>query len=72
MKIILLLGRSQGGGTEAHANWLLGALQGAGYETRLYSLFPSHRQSSYAELFFEVFGLFLIFLIVQTYQRSLQ
>ena len=33
MKIILLLGRSQGGGTEAHANWLLGALQGAGYET---------------------------------------
>ncbi len=57
MKIILLLGRSQGGGTEAHANWLLGALQGAGYETRLYSLFPNHRQSSYAERFFEVFGL---------------
>ena len=57
MKIILLLGRSQGGGTEAHANWLLGALQGAGYETRLYSLFPNHRQSSYAERFIEVFGL---------------
>lgn len=57
MKIILLLGRSQGGGTEAHANWLLGALQVAGYETRLYSLFPKHRKSSYAERFFEVFGL---------------
>ena len=57
MKIILLLGRSQGGGTEAHANWLLGALKGAGYETKLYSLFPSHRQSSYAERFLEVFGL---------------
>ena len=57
MKIILLLGRSQGGGTEAHANWLLGALQGAGYETRLYSLFPNHRQSSYTERFLEVFGL---------------
>ena len=57
MKIILLLGRSQGGGTEAHANWLLGALQGAGYETSLYSLFPNHRQSSYAERFLEVFGL---------------
>ena len=57
MNIILLLGRSQGGGTEAHANWLLGALQGAGYETRLYSLFPNHTQSSYTERFLEVFGL---------------
>ncbi|MEC7274424.1 MAG: glycosyltransferase family 4 protein [Verrucomicrobiota bacterium] len=57
MKIILLLGRSQGGGTEAHAKWLLAALQGAGYETRLYSLFPSHRQSSFTEQFLEVFGL---------------
>ena len=26
MKIILLLGRPQGGGTEAHASWLLGEL----------------------------------------------
>ena len=57
MKIILLLGRSQGGGTEAHADWLLGALRGAGHETRLYSLFPNHKQSSYAERFFEGVGL---------------
>ena len=57
MKIILLLGRRQGGGTEAHANWLLGALRNAGFETGLYSLFPNHWQSRFYEVFSEVFGL---------------
>ena len=49
MKIVLLLGRPQGGGTEAHANWLFRSLREAGYDTELYSLFPKHSFSSLAE-----------------------
>ena len=57
MKIILLLGRHRGGGTEAHANWLFRSLRDAGIDIELYSLFPRHSLSSLAENFYEVLTL---------------
>ena len=49
MKIILLLGRPQGGGTEAHANWLFRSLRDVGIDTELCCLFPKHSLLSLGE-----------------------
>lgn len=58
MKIILLLGRPQGGGTEAHASWLLGALNKVGFDTELHTLFPNNSFSYFVEGFYEALTLF--------------
>ena len=57
MKLILLLGRHRGGGTEAHANWLFRSLRDVGIDAELYCLFPKHGLSSLAEGFYEVLAL---------------
>ncbi len=57
MKIILLLGRRQGGGTEAHANWLFRSLRDSGVDVELYSLFPKHSLSNLSETLYELLSL---------------